>query len=174
MENLLMRLKSLEGIPETPALPEGYLLREYVPSDLNLLSELLQAAFPEMDWNTAAVEAKLIDAVDVKKTFVIEHQSKLVATASARLTEEHVGSGYLHWVAVCPNQRGIGLGRAVSIAVLNEFKDSGCADAVLETQDSRLPAIKIYKKLGFAEEHVHTSHALRWAMIAELLASAGL
>lgn len=175
MEHLLMRLPSLENIPPTPELPAGYVLREYAPGDLESLAVLLDLAFSDMKWTTGTVRERLIDAPDVKKTYVIEYDGGLAATASARLVpEEFPESGYLHWVAVHPNQRGKQLGAAVSIAVLREFVVLGCKDAVLETQDERLPAIKIYKKLGFEEVHIHSGHSLRWAMVAELLASANL
>jgi mycothiol synthase len=170
-----MRRPSLDKIPTAPELPVGYVLREYQSDDLAPLATLLDLAFDDMNWTPETVLERLIDAPDVKKTYIIAGEGKLVATASARiLPEEFPGSGYLHWVAVHPEHRGKQLGAIISIAVLKKFVALGCKDAVLETQDSRLPAIKIYKKLGFEEVHIHPSHKLRWAMVAELLASANL
>ena len=175
MEHLLMRLPSLDKIPPIPPLPEGYLLREYRPEDLSALADMMQLAFEDREWTPTTFSERLIDAQDVKKTYVIEFAGRPVATASARIMpDEFPDSGYLHWVAVHPDHRGKGLGTAVSIAVLHEFLRLGCKDVVLETQDERLSAIKIYKDLGFEGVHKHHSHSLRWAMIAELLASANL
>ena len=175
MEHLLMRLPTLEGLPNVPELPAGFVLRTYEPGDLKGLAALLDLAFTDMEWNEALVTERLLDAADVKKTFVIEHDGVPVATASVRImVEQFPGSGYLHWVAVHPDFQGKDLGRIVTLAALHEFATIGCKDAVLETQDQRLPAIKLYKKLGFEEVHAHASHSLRWAMIAELLASANV
>lgn len=175
MVHLQMRLPSLEQLPPIPELPSGYVLREYKESDLNGLASVLDRAFDDVEWSPETVRERLIDAPDVKKTYVILHGDTLVATASARiLPEEFPDSGYLHWVGVDPDYRGKELGRAVTLAVLHEFVRLGCKNAVLETQDHRLAAIKVYKKLGFEEHHVHESHLLRWAAIADMLASVNL
>jgi len=170
-----MRLPNLDHLPEIPELPAGYQLREYREGDFAELVNVLSLAFDDVEWTADSLRERLIDAPDVKKTFVITFEGRPVATASARiLPEQFPGSGYLHWVGVHPDFRGQQLGRIATIAVLHEFKALGCKDAVLETQDHRIPAIKVYKKLGFDEVHVHETHPLRWAMIAELLASANL
>jgi mycothiol synthase len=135
----------------------------------------LELSFDDVEWSPALVRKRLIAAADVKKTYIIECCGAVVATASARIMpEEFPGSGYLHWVAVHPDHRGKQLGVIITLAVLDEFVRLGCKDAVLETQDARLPAIKLYKSLGFEEVHKHHSHSVRWAMIADLLASANL
>lgn len=170
-----MRLPSLTPIPSIPELPPGYTLRDYRDEDLNGLAAMLQLAFDDVEWSPVSVRERLIDAPDVKRTFVIDFGGAPVATASARIMpEEFPGSGYLHWVAVHPEHRGKRLGAAVTLAVLDEFVRLGCTDAVLETEDQRLAAIKLYKNLGFEEVHKHQSHSLRWAMVADLLASANL
>jgi mycothiol synthase len=76
---------------------------------------------------------------------------------------------------VDPAHQGQKLGYIVSLAVLNMFVERGCKDAVLETDDHRLPAIKTYRNLGFHPEHRHETHPERWARIlADLLAAAGV
>jgi mycothiol synthase len=150
-------------------------LRDYKPEDLPGLTELLSKSFEEMQWNEETVSQRLVEAADVKKIYIIDCDGKPVATASARIMpDEYPNAGYLHWVAVHPDYRKKKLGTAVSLAVLREFVAMGCKSAVLETEDKRLAAIKVYQDLGFKAVHRHSSHALRWAMIAELLASAGL
>ncbi len=175
MVHLLMRLADLQSLPLMPELPAGYTLREYKDSDLEPLAKTLDLAFDDVDWTPDLLKERLIEAPDVVKTFVVEFEGKPIATASARIMDDKFpGSGYLHWVGVHPDHRGKQLGTIVTIAVLREFVKLGCKDAVLETQDQRLPAIKTYKNMGFTEEHIHETHSLRWAMIAELLASANL
>jgi len=175
MVHLLMRLADLQSLPPMPELPAGYTLREYRDSDLEPLARTLDLAFDDVEWTPDLLKERLTEAPDVVKTFVIEFEGRPIATASARIMDDKFpGSGYLHWVGVHPDHRGKQLGTVVTIAVLKEFVKLGCKDAVLETQDQRLPAIKTYKNLGFNEDHIHETHPLRWAMIAELLASANL
>ena len=58
-------------------------------------------------------------------------------------------TGYLHWVATVPAHAGKKLGSFVSLAVLYKFQQEGCQNAVLETDDHRLAAIKTYLRLDF-------------------------
>ncbi len=143
-------------------LPTAYFWREYSQGDLDSLAKLLGDAFEDSSWTPDKVMDELI-LPDNITTYVVAHHSRVVATASARISPvEFPGSGYLHWVAVSPNHRGMKLGIAVTVGVLNAFMAMGCKDAVLETQDFRLPAIKTYLKLGFQAEHRVGSHLKRW------------
>lgn len=175
MSQLFMRRPNLEDLPEIPV-PEGYRLREYEDNDRASLAALMQAAFQDESWTEEKVEAALVTPPDVVKTFVIEYQGQIVATASARLIPEaHPGSGYVHWVAAHPAHAGQKLGAIVSVATLQEFARRGCKDAVLETDDHRIAAIKTYQALGFVPEHRHETHPERWARIlSDLLAAANL
>ncbi len=176
MQQLLMRRPNLDALPEIPPLPPGYVLREYQPGDLEPLAALMRIAFEDPQWTPEKLREALIDAPDVKKTFVIVYEGVPVATASARLLPDRFpGSGYVHWVAADPAHKGQRLGYIVTLAVLHEFVRLGCRDAVLETDDNRLAAIKTYQNLGFVPENTHESHPERWAeIIARLLAAAGL
>lgn len=175
MSHLLMRRPNLENLPEVPALPEGYTLRPYLEEDLPSLAALLQEAFDDPQWTPERVQETLVESTDVKAMYVIEHAGRIVATASARLLPDiYPESGYVHWVAVAQAYRGQQLGFTVVVAVLQEFVRLGCTDAVLETQDERLDAIRLYQSLGFAPVHSHPTHPDRWAKIVDMLAAIGL
>jgi len=80
------------------------------------------------------------------------------------------GTGYLHYVAVLPEARRQRLGYWVSLAALHQMRREGNVSAVLETQDERLPAIKIYLRLGFVADLAgHESYAARWESIMRQL-----
>ncbi len=176
MDQLLMRRHNLDNLPPLPALPCGYVLREYADSDAEPLAALLNAAFAHTEWTTDTVRAKLVSAPDVKKTYVIAFGDQPVATTSVRiLPERFPESGYVHWVAVEPSHQGRRLGYIVTLAALHEFARMGCRDAVLETDDHRLAAIKTYQSLGFEPEHRDGMHVERWTKIAaDLLAAVNL
>ena len=171
----MMRRPTLDALPEIPALPAGYALRSAAPTDAAALAGLLQSAFPEEVWTPERVSSVLLEASDVEETYLITSGSALIATASARIAPEHPESGYLHWVAVAPDAQGERLGLLISLVVLHDFARRGCRDAVLETDDHRLPAIKTYQNLGFVPEPRHDTHPARWAeALANLAAAANL
>ena len=174
--HLFMRRPNLDDLPSLPPLPPGYILREFRPNDLDALSNMMRLAFEDDQWTSERMKRVLTEAPDVKKVFVVDFGGVPVASASARvLPEDHPGSGYVHWVAVAPDHRGQGLGYLITLATLYEFKQMGLHDAVLETDDQRLAAIKTYQKLGFEPEHRHESHLERWAIvISNLLNAANL
>ena len=175
MSHLLMRRPNLENLPPVPDLPTGYALHRFRESDLTALAALLADAFEDATWTPERVREALTESDEVEAVFVISAGEQVVATASARLLPDlFPGSGYLHWMAVAPAHRGNHLGYAVTLAVLHEFVRLGCKDAILETQDDRLPAIRIYQSVGFVPESAHETHPERWSKIAELLAAMGL
>ena len=176
MRHLFMRRADLNDLPPFPELPPGYLLREYRSSDLDALSAMMRIAFEDEQWTSERLRRVLTEAPDVKKTFILDSGGLPVASASARvMPDDYPESGYVHWVAVDPAHQGQHLGRYVTLATLHEFKRMGLHDAVLETDDHRLSAIKTYQNLGFVPEHRHDSHLERWAIVfSNLLNAANL
>lgn len=57
--------------------------------------------------------------------------------------------GQIEWVGALPECRGLKLGEAVVVACLNYLQRRGVARTVLATQPFRVPAVKLYEKLGF-------------------------
>ncbi|WP_163541965.1 GNAT family N-acetyltransferase [Occultella kanbiaonis] len=124
------------------------------------------------------MERDLIGAADVLDTFVVEAgavsgadaEGTLVATASGRHdTTRFPGLGYIHWVAVAPRARGQGLGVAGVSVVLRALRGRGYTQAVLETDDDRLPAIAGYLRLGFVPIYRDPDHLARWSEVMRSL-----
>ena len=140
-------------------------------ADADGLARLLGTAFPEMEWSADRARKDLLDAPDVKATFVIEESGTLLATASARYFDERFpGVGYVHWVAVDPAARGRGLFDVVMAAVENRFAADGRPVAFLETDDVRLPAIGAYLRRGYIPQYTESDHEERWSKIFTQLA----
>lgn len=161
---LFMRRPGLDDLPVLPPLREGCLLRPYEPGDLAALGILLTRSFDET-WDEQHVRETLTDAPDVDTIYVIAHAGTLVATASALMTETGPRSGYLHWVGADPAFRGQGLGATVSLAVLRRFRELGLRDAMLETQNFRVPAVRSYLRMGFVPESRDVGEQQRWARL---------
>ena len=55
----------------------------------------------------------------------------------------------VHWVAILPGFMGQGLGRPLVAAVLHRLHELGHYRVFLDTDSGRVPAIRLYMKLGF-------------------------
>jgi len=81
---------------------------------------------------------------------------KCVGAVVAKL-EHHRGRvghyrGYVAMLAVHPNERGRGLGRALVQRCIDEMKVYGGVDCYLETEVTNTAALKLYQSLGFIRD----------------------
>jgi mycothiol synthase len=72
-------------------------------------------------------------------------------------------------VGVDPDHRGRGLGRVVSAVVTRRLIDAGYKEIYMETQDWRLPAIKIYLKMGWVPLLFQADMPERWQVVCDKL-----
>ncbi|MER3426298.1 MAG: hypothetical protein C4299_03930 [Thermoleophilia bacterium] len=170
--SLLLHRPHLHDLPAIPPLPGGYVLRSFTGADdLADLSTTLSEAFND-PWPPERVRTELTEAPDVKAVYVVAWQGKPVATASSRyLPERFPHSGYVHWVGTHPLHARKGLSAALMAQVLQDFVERGYKDAVLETEDFRLPALRLYLKTGFLPvyEVRGEDHRKRWSAIFKAL-----
>lgn len=157
MAQLLMRRPHLRDLPIVRPLPAGYQLREYIgPDDLPSLNTTLQAAFSE-PWDEARARRELLDVPGVKAIYVIEHEGAVVGTTSSKIvTDAHLRRG---------------LAAALMQRILQDFIERGHRDAVLETDDHRIPAISAYLRFGFLPVYDvrGEDHRERWSAIFQAL-----
>ena len=131
--------------------PDGYTLRQYRPED--------EAAWVALEHGAGFTHWTAGDAQDHSRrvlpggSFVIEHDATgclvACATATHNPSEAHPRAAELGWVAGDPEHKGRGLGQAVSAAVTRLALSMGYRRIFLYTEDFRLPAIKIYLRLGY-------------------------
>ncbi len=170
---LIMRRKDLAELPDFPTLPVGTRLRRADFPDAPGLARVLASAFADERWTPGLVHRLLLDAPDVVAVFVVEVDGVACATASARLLPERFPHcGYVHWVGTHAGAAGRGLARLANLAVLHEFVRQRCTAVVLETDDVRLAAIRMYHGLGFRPEMTEPCHPARWEAVLAQLESA--
>ena len=58
-------------------------------------------------------------------------------------------TGRVHWVAVTPSHQRHGLGRALVVATLRQLQELEYTSAYLTTGSENVPAISLYRRLGF-------------------------
>ena len=171
---LFMRLPELSDLPPAPPLDSCYALRAAVPADHGALAGLLSEAFADR-WDAERVAAEFSPANGVEATYVVVSPTGVVATASARrLPDRYQEAGYVHYVGARVSERGRRLGEVVTRRVLVHFADAGLDQAVLETDDFRLPAVRTYLRLGFVPEPRTPGDARRWSKVLRNLARTGV
>lgn len=163
--------------PRIRPLPPGYEVRvARGTADEEALARVMTAAFPEdPSWTVERVRAGLTEAADVLAVYVVTWEGVPVATASSRHDPKlWPETGYVHWVGGLPEHGGKGLGSALMLQLLQDFRDRGYRNAVLETDDFRVPAIKMYLRHGYlpvyeprGEDHRERWSALMQAVLAE-------
>lgn len=166
----MMRRGSWEGLPAVPNPPPGWVLREAGIADAEALARLIGSAFPEMHWHPERALTELLADPNVHATFVLESPGGgLLATASAQRIPAYEPDGFLHWVAASPESRGMGLGSLICLAAMHRLRHLGYRGCRLTTDDERLPAIRLYLRLGFRPEVNDETHPPRWRAVAEQL-----
>jgi mycothiol synthase len=158
---LIMHRKNLDNLPDL-VIPDGFRLRDYRDGD-------------EADWDAIVGEMcgeGFVNAIKNNRLFMpkrvkfICKDDRPAATATAWEGREGPASrGMLHMVATDPVFRGLGLGSAVTNAVLHHMRHEGKTEVFLTTDDYRIHAIKIYDKIGFVPDRSPVGHAARWEAV---------
>ncbi|MDD6884926.1 MAG: GNAT family N-acetyltransferase [Eubacteriales bacterium] len=105
-----------------------------------------------------------------ERVFILRQFGQPVATASAQIGDDPT-RGTVHMVGTNRYYAGNGAGLHAVYVVLKYMKEHGVRTASLLTDDFRLPAIAIYKRLGFEPVAEDESMRRRWAEIDKKLAA---
>jgi mycothiol synthase len=155
----------LHDLPDV-RLPSGCQLRTASRDDADALGRVIANSFQE-PWDADRVHRVLFEPADVLRVWVVvDAKQEIQATASERLLPDLYGdAGYVHYVATHERSRGLGLGEAVTLAVLRGFTERGIVRAVLETDDFRQAAIRLYLRLGFIPEYRDDNERAAWSTL---------
>lgn len=107
------------------------------------------------------------DRIPFDGHFVIRKKDsgEIVAHSNIQLNEHKPGTGTVHFVAVKPECRGLRLGYCISEMVLDYAESHNIPVMYLTTDEFRVPAIRIYLKLGFRPVMWDTDMRERWLPI---------
>lgn len=106
--------------------------------------------------------------IEREQIFLVKNpQGKVVATATA--WKRNHDQGCLHMVSALPESRGLGLSYLLCQKVLDFFLNQGIDDIMLDSDDFRLAALKVYLMLGFIPVLNDYDMADRWKKIFEQL-----
>lgn len=165
MLQLKMEKDDLANVPAI-AVPEGYVLRTFRDGDEAALGRIYAAS--DLGMTTAEqVRANLVGKPCFKpeRVFVVEYHGEPVGTASAWWEGNDPEVGYLHMVGLLPDHRGKQLGALLTVAAIGYTRNEGFTAQRLDTDDWRLPAIRLYLDLGYYPLYLDDTHPDRWAAL---------
>jgi len=155
---LIMRRNGFDNLPDVDV-PAGFTLRCFQDGDEAAWDYMVGDMCLE-GFDKAIRSNRFFKPERVK---MICYEGKPVATATAWGDEDGDESlSMLHMVAADPEFRGKGLGFCAVNAAMRHMKAEGKAATYLTTDDFRIPAIKIYLKLGYVPDMAREGHAERW------------
>ena len=139
-----------------PALPEGYRFRFFKKGDEYHWARI-ETSVLEFENEEKAYEYFSRDylyrlpELEKRCIFVLNPEDLPIATANAWYANSEVGyQASLHWVGVCPDYQGLGIGRSIVEKVLALFAAWEPEEKIwLHTQTWSHVAMRLYINLGF-------------------------
>lgn len=165
LPQLFMRHPDLSKLPPL-TLSCGYYLHNFSENDKKSWEEIMEKAFDR--FFSFEEHIRNWKGYKPENIMFLMKDGKNVASASGVEKEEFPNEGWLHMVGALPDETGKGAGKTVVLAALHALSASGFKTAVLSTDDERIPAIKLYYRLGFRPIYSHESHKERWEKILPL------
>lgn len=164
-----MRLASAAAeLPDVP-LPDGVAVRAFVPGrDEDAWLAANRAAFahhPEQGNMTRAdLDARMAEpwfdpagfllAVDAADRILGFHWTKVHPRHG-----EHPAIGEVYVVGVTPEAQGTGLGKALTVAGIRHLQRQGLHAVMLYVDADNIPAVSLYRRLGFSRWDVDVMYA---------------
>jgi len=148
-------------------LPEGFYLRTFKKQDKKGLIEIFRLS-GLAEWSD--IEFEVVKSSFLPNGFfvVVENDTeKIVATMGARHTPNkfNPNAGDIGWLCSHPEFLGKRLGYAAAAAATNRLLEIGYTNIYVNTDDYRLPAIKIFLRLGFEPLMYNNGIEKRWNII---------
>ena len=124
-------------------MPNEYILRRMTAADVDGVAAVEAATFPT-PWSRDAFASERRHVA--ARYLVAENDGKIIGYAGAWiiLDESHITN-----IAVLKEERGQGIGRALTAGLLQYLSNLGAAYATLEVRKSNEVAQNLYKSLGF-------------------------
>lgn len=155
--------------PKLPAiqLPPGYrLYAEQVGDEADFFALMTAVNWP--GWDSDKLQPWRERLLSEGWFWLIHLASGQLAASSMALRDcREFGEqgGEIGWIAVDPAHRGLGLGTAVTIAATQRCLHEGYPHIHLYSEDWRLPALKIYLRLGYRPLLYAPHMAARWQAV---------
>jgi ribosomal protein S18 acetylase RimI-like enzyme len=126
-------------------------IRLFQETDTENLVVLWQACGLTVPWNDPRK--------DIARKLQIGREFFLVGELNGRLMASVMGGyeghrGWVNYLAVHPDFRGLGYGRALMTAVEEKLLAVGCPKINLQVRETNAGVIQFYEKIGYKNDHV--------------------
>ena len=123
------------------------MIRPYRESDKKDVVSLWCQVFPDSpSWNDPETDINLKLPVQRDLFLVAELDNNLIGTAMAGFDGHR---GWVYYVAVKPEYRRRGIGKALMLSVEQELARIGCTKLNLQVRSSNEETVKFYERLGY-------------------------
>jgi mycothiol synthase len=148
------------------SLPDGYELRSFRCGDeddwLRFINQTGSFGVLDEEYFTHEILQTLIPGGG--QLLIKGHE--IVGCASACRLRAYLPHATLMYVVVSADERGRGLGRALTYAAMRVARQAGYTGLVLNTDDKRIPAIRTYLSAGFVPHLLSEfDHSARWSAV---------
>lgn len=126
-------------------------IRPYRSSDEDAVVEIWQQCGLTRPWNDPRKDIHRKLKVQANLFLVAVIGGRLVATVMAGY-EGH--RGWINYLAVAPEHRRRGIGRAIMLEVEQLLRQTACPKINLQVRSSNPEAVEFYRRLGFAIDDV--------------------
>lgn len=109
------------------------------------VAEIEKSCFSK-PWSQKAIEAELLN--ENAYFYVLLYNNRVVAYGGMHIA---VDECYIANIAVLPDFRKNGFGKAVTAHLIKKAEKLGCEFISLEVRPSNMPAVSMYNTLGFEE-----------------------
>ncbi|MEJ5293415.1 MAG: ribosomal protein S18-alanine N-acetyltransferase [Candidatus Methanosuratincola sp.] len=132
---------------------EKLTVREFRPEDLEAVVMINKVCLPEnyspdffMEHHWENPRIFLVAQVGEK---VVGYNMCRIEFGISNIKRDFAKKGHVISIAVLEGYRGIGIGQKLMEEGMKNVKESGASEIYLEVRQSNLPAIQLYRKLGF-------------------------
>ncbi|MEN3035407.1 MAG: ribosomal protein S18-alanine N-acetyltransferase [Candidatus Methanosuratincola sp.] len=132
---------------------EKFTVREFRPEDLESVITINKACLPEnyspdffMEHHWENPRIFLVAQAGDK---VVGYNMCRIEFGFSNIRRDFAKKGHVISIAVLEDYRGMGIGQRLMEEGMKNVRESGASEIYLEVRQSNLPAIQLYRKLGF-------------------------
>lgn len=166
--SLLQLERPLDALPST-SMPTGYAIRTFETARDSMpwlrLHNAVFALHPENGtWSAEDLDMRLRQPwFDAGDFLLAEREGKIVGFNWLKRVPEAPPDrpeGEIYIIGVADSERGRGLGRSLALLGLHHLRAEGMQTCTLFVEADNLPALKLYRTLGFSTRHTHRCYTV--------------